>query len=159
MFGLKIFIWVQTFRRVPPVLPFNFCHPADVILANNRTGNHPKVEFCFYWSRSCSLSPDLVRCKRPGLEAPWDGLEAQGTWRIWIFKWNYSKNEGNNALRVGAMLCDNLWQVSHWKILLRNLKLPTLLDSWPRTLCHSLGHYLFWWSWWTVNTLRRVRLD
>ena len=27
MFGLKIFVWVQTFRRVPPVLPRNFCHP------------------------------------------------------------------------------------------------------------------------------------
>ena len=39
------------------------------------------------------------------------------------------------------MLCDNLWQVSHWKILLRNLKLPTLLDSWPRTLCPSFGHF------------------
>ena len=29
MFGLKIFVRVQTFRRVPPVLPRNFCHPAD----------------------------------------------------------------------------------------------------------------------------------
>ena len=28
MFGLKIFVRVQTFRRVPPVLPRNFCHPA-----------------------------------------------------------------------------------------------------------------------------------
>ena len=55
--------------------------------------------------------------------------------------WFFSNNEGNNALRVGAMLCDNLWQVSHWKILLRNLKLPTLLDSWPRTLCPSFGHF------------------
>ena len=27
MFGLKIFVPVQTFRRVPPVLPCNFCHP------------------------------------------------------------------------------------------------------------------------------------
>ena len=27
MFGLKIFVPVQTFRRVPPVLPRNFCHP------------------------------------------------------------------------------------------------------------------------------------
>ena len=27
MFGLKIFVRVQTFRRVPPVLPRNFCHP------------------------------------------------------------------------------------------------------------------------------------
>ena len=27
MFGLKIFVQVQTFRRVPPVLPRNFCHP------------------------------------------------------------------------------------------------------------------------------------
>ena len=25
---LKIFVQVQTFRRVPPVLPRNFCHPA-----------------------------------------------------------------------------------------------------------------------------------
>ena len=29
MFGLKLFVWVQTFRRVPPVLPRNFCHPGD----------------------------------------------------------------------------------------------------------------------------------
>ena len=27
MFGLKIFVRVQTFRRMPPVLPRNFCHP------------------------------------------------------------------------------------------------------------------------------------
>ena len=27
MFGLKIFVRVQTFRRGPPVLPRNFCHP------------------------------------------------------------------------------------------------------------------------------------
>ena len=27
MFGQKIFVQVQTFRRVPPVLPRNFCHP------------------------------------------------------------------------------------------------------------------------------------
>ena len=27
MFRLKIFVRVQTFRRVPPVLPRNFCHP------------------------------------------------------------------------------------------------------------------------------------
>ena len=26
-FGLKIFVWVQTFRRVPPVLTCNFGHP------------------------------------------------------------------------------------------------------------------------------------
>ena len=29
MFGLKIFVRVQTFRRGPPVLPRNFCHPDD----------------------------------------------------------------------------------------------------------------------------------
>ena len=28
MFGLKIFVLVQTFRRVPPMLPCNFCHPS-----------------------------------------------------------------------------------------------------------------------------------
>ena len=27
MFGLKTFVQIQTFRRVPPVLPRNFCHP------------------------------------------------------------------------------------------------------------------------------------
>ena len=32
MFGLKIFVRVQTFRRVPPVLPRNFCHPDSYIL-------------------------------------------------------------------------------------------------------------------------------
>ena len=25
----EIFVRVQTFRRVPPVLPCNFCHPGD----------------------------------------------------------------------------------------------------------------------------------
>ena len=29
MFGLKIFVRVQTFGRGPPVLPCNFCHPDD----------------------------------------------------------------------------------------------------------------------------------
>ena len=27
MLGLKVFVRVQTFRRAPPVLPCNFCHP------------------------------------------------------------------------------------------------------------------------------------
>ena len=27
MFGLRIFVWVQTFRRGPPMPPHNFCHP------------------------------------------------------------------------------------------------------------------------------------
>ena len=31
MFGFKIFVRVQTFRRVPPVLPCNFSHPAPGI--------------------------------------------------------------------------------------------------------------------------------
>ena len=30
MFGLRIFVRVQIFRRVPPVLPRNFCHPASI---------------------------------------------------------------------------------------------------------------------------------
>ena len=32
MFGLKIFARVQTFRRVPPVLPRNFCQPVLLIM-------------------------------------------------------------------------------------------------------------------------------
>ena len=32
MFGLKIYVRVQTFRRVPPVLPCNFCHPGPMWL-------------------------------------------------------------------------------------------------------------------------------
>ena len=35
MFGLKIFVQVQTFRRVPPVLPCNFCHPVSDIEDDN----------------------------------------------------------------------------------------------------------------------------
>ena len=30
MFGLKLFVRVQTFRRGPQVPPHNFCHPAQV---------------------------------------------------------------------------------------------------------------------------------
>ena len=30
MFGLQILVKVQTFQRVPPVLPCNFCHPANI---------------------------------------------------------------------------------------------------------------------------------
>ena len=30
MFRLKIFVRVQTFRRVPPALPRNFCHPGEI---------------------------------------------------------------------------------------------------------------------------------
>ena len=33
MFGLKIFVRVQTFRRGPPVPPHNFCHPGCFILS------------------------------------------------------------------------------------------------------------------------------
>ena len=38
MFGLKIFVRVQTFRRVPPVLLRNFCHPGRLLPAL-RIGN------------------------------------------------------------------------------------------------------------------------
>ena len=34
MFGLKIFVRVQTFRWVPPVLPCNFCHPKLGIMSD-----------------------------------------------------------------------------------------------------------------------------
>ena len=40
MFGLEIFVRVQTFRRVPPVLPRNFCHPAQ----------HLTIPTLFTWS-------------------------------------------------------------------------------------------------------------
>ena len=36
MFGLKIFVRVQTFRRVPPVLPRNFCHPVISTLPDEK---------------------------------------------------------------------------------------------------------------------------
>ena len=38
MFGLKIFDRVKTFRRVPPVLPRNFCHPAKGKIEERCTG-------------------------------------------------------------------------------------------------------------------------
>ena len=38
MFGLKIFVRVQTFRRVPPVLPRNFCHPGGNIYISHGRG-------------------------------------------------------------------------------------------------------------------------
>ena len=37
MFGLKMFVQVQTFWWVPPVLPRNFCHPgSDFIFYSKR---------------------------------------------------------------------------------------------------------------------------
>ena len=39
MFKLKIFVRVQTFRRVPPVLPRNFCHPAVLQLDFDRVSS------------------------------------------------------------------------------------------------------------------------
>ena len=43
MFGLKIFVRVQTFRRVPPVLPRNFCHPVSYIEWTYR------ISHAFFW--------------------------------------------------------------------------------------------------------------
>ena len=41
MFGLKIFVQVQTFRRVPPGLPHNFCHPAPWYIRYTQTDYLP----------------------------------------------------------------------------------------------------------------------
>ena len=42
MFGLKIFVRVQTFRRAPPVRPCNFCHPG---LTDKITPSAPLLQF------------------------------------------------------------------------------------------------------------------
>ena len=44
MFGIKIFVRVKTFRRVPPVLPRNFCHPVCYIWTKNYIGTAAGVE-------------------------------------------------------------------------------------------------------------------
>ena len=65
MFGLKIFVRVQTFRRVPPVLPRNFCHPVmrmDQLLANE----HPDGQAACKWSsRWTALLQMIIRMDRP----------------------------------------------------------------------------------------------
>ena len=52
MFGLKIFVRVQTFRRVPPVLPCNFCHP-EAIKDPSKGGRCSMLSiwgsFCHLW--------------------------------------------------------------------------------------------------------------
>ena len=74
MFGLKIFVRVQTFRRVPPVLPCNFCHPAlDIYLKSTYFD-------CFVISRtkwiylvfSCPRNPLI-----PGTETLWSPSSSQ----------------------------------------------------------------------------------
>ena len=66
MFGLKIFVRVQTFRRVPPVLPRNFCHPG-YISYNFQSRRHIMTLGGVYWSTSTCLLMilgDLSPCTR-----------------------------------------------------------------------------------------------
>ena len=69
MFGLKIFVRVQTFRRVSPVLPCNFCHPGwrhELLLVITRSLKHngwwylcfPATETTsgWWWARRWTLT-------------------------------------------------------------------------------------------------------
>ena len=56
MFGLKIFVRVQTFRQVPPVPPNNFCHPAS---AYNQSPPWGCVTIP-YWTFKNQISSDMV---------------------------------------------------------------------------------------------------
>ena len=50
MFGLKISVRVQTFRRVPPVLPRNFCHPATYVdVVPNGFGSKKNNQKCLFY--------------------------------------------------------------------------------------------------------------
>ena len=51
MFGLKIFVRVQTFRQVPPVLPCNFCHPAS------KTFDDSSIDFFIHYFTTEPLPP------------------------------------------------------------------------------------------------------
>ena len=51
MFGLKLFVWVQTFRRVPPVLLCNFCHPAS------KTFDDFSIDFFIHYFTTEPLPP------------------------------------------------------------------------------------------------------
>ena len=73
MFGLKIFVRVQTFWRVPPVLPCNFCHPAGMwrlptqnllrllLLLMYMLGNMLTTVLCRFGITKAELNP-RVRC-------------------------------------------------------------------------------------------------
>ena len=68
MFWLKIFVRVQTFRRVPPVLPRNFCHPGCIygqlspewIVISIADELVDKKEETFDAGKSIPFCPDVV---------------------------------------------------------------------------------------------------
>ena len=64
MFGLKIFVRVQTVRRVPPVLPCNFCHPVTVEKTTDYIVHQPKKDALFE-----KLSPNLAQVLKLELES------------------------------------------------------------------------------------------
>ena len=57
MFGLKIFVRVQTFRWVPPVLPRNFCHPD--VSTNEIICHDVTQQYIFHIIHICNI-PDCI---------------------------------------------------------------------------------------------------
>ena len=63
MFGLEIFVRVQTFRRVPPVLPCSFCHPALVQLVSYPRSFEPVICDIIFAICHIARAPQMARCR------------------------------------------------------------------------------------------------
>ena len=62
MFGLKIFVRVQTFRRAPPVPPHNFCHPALIYIyaINSTAGKDSRLFECAIYRKPARIERNYI---------------------------------------------------------------------------------------------------
>ena len=66
MFGLKIFIRVQTFWRGPPVPPRNFCHPGSWAYYGQIVGQFGTGQFGTKITKTDNLAPAQFGTRSPG---------------------------------------------------------------------------------------------
>ena len=77
MFGFKIFVRVQTFWRVPTVLPCNFCHPGTSNNANIHANNHVYELLLQIYFFGQSILAQILK-----------GLDRN---ELWLFNWRGPK--------------------------------------------------------------------
>ena len=60
MLELKIFVWVQTFRRRPFVPSHNFCHPGQFYFKKISSRDLEPINFAIQLLRDVWVSPEII---------------------------------------------------------------------------------------------------
>ena len=139
MFGLKIFVPVQTFRRVPPVRPCNFCHPEtlrdwDLPVNEDDEGEDKKNigDQNGEEDGGHSLVPEFDHRTRIGKK------EVDQTLHVIIkleLEDSWSDSTCHNKAQIGRKEVDQTLHVI--------IKLE-LEDSWPDSTCHNRARIGSW---------------